>query len=402
MTRILFRGGQVFDGVATMRADVAVEQGRISAVAPTIESGVDDQVIEIAGALVAPGLIDCHVHAQFDSMDMNRIQQQPFSMQFFTAKSTFERLLHSGVTTIRDAGGIDLGVKTAVAQGLIAGPRMQIAISVLSQTGGHADGWNVHGDLQRLLIPHPGRPDSVVDGADEMRKRVREIIRAGADIIKICASGGVMSTRDDPKHPQFSYEELAVCVEEAADQGRHVMAHAHGAEGIKRALRAGVRSIEHGIYIDDECLALFAETGAWLVPTLLAPIALVEAIDAGMVVTAEIEDKARGVADTHLAAIARAHQAGVRIAMGTDSGVFTHGRSPRELSLLVRAGMTPEQALHTATRSAAQLLELDAEIGSVEAGKVADLIVLDGDWRDFDRFDDNLRIVMQGGQLIRS
>lgn len=402
MTRTVFRGGRVFDGDRVVIADVAVENGRISEVAPEIAAVDGETVVDTKDALLAPGLIDCHVHTQYDGMDLHRIQQQPFSMQFFTAKPNFEKLLHSGVTTIRDGGGIDLGVKTAVETGIIDGPRMRIAISVLSQTGGHADGWNVHGDLQRLLVPHPGRPDSVVDGVDEMRKRVREIIRAGADVIKVCASGGVMSTRDDPRHPQFSFEELSVCVQEAADQGRSVMAHAHGAEGIKRALKAGVRSIEHGVYIDDECLDLFTEAGAWLVPTLLAPVALVEAIDAGMVVTDEIEAKARGVAKTHLAAVARAHQAGVKIAMGTDSGVFAHGHSPRELVLMVQAGMSPEQVLHAATRSAAELLEVEAEVGTIEVGKQADLIVLDGDWTDFERFDENLRMVMQGGEVRRT
>lgn len=402
MTRTVFRGGRVFDGVRVIDADVAVEHGRISEVAGEIAAVDGETVVDTTNALLAPGLFDCHVHTQYDGMDLQRIQQQPFSMQFFSAKPNFEKLLHSGVTTIRDGGGIDLGVKTAVETGILAGPRMRIAISVLSQTGGHADGWNVHGDLQRLLVPHPGRPDSVVDGVDEMRKRVREIVRAGADVIKVCASGGVMSTRDDPRHPQFSYEELAVCVEEAADKGLSVMAHAHGAEGIKRALRAGVRSIEHGIYIDDECLELFRETGAWLVPTLLAPIALVEAIEAGMVVTDEIEAKARGVAETHRAAIARAHAAGVKIAMGSDSGVFAHGRSPRELLHMVNAGMTPEQALHAATLSAAELLQVEDEVGSIEVGKIADLIVLDGDWSDFDSFDKNLRLVMQGGEVVRA
>lgn len=402
MSRTVFQGGRVFDGEHVVSADVAVENGRISEVSQGISPSESDVVVDTRDALLAPGLIDCHVHAQYDGMDMHKLQQQPFSMQFFSAKPNFEKLLHSGVTTIRDGGGIDLGVKTAVETGIIAGPRMRIAISVLSQTGGHADGWNVHGDLQRLLVPHPGRPDSVVDGVDEIRKRVREIIRAGADVIKVCASGGVMSTRDDPKHPQFSYEELSVCVQEAADQGRSVMAHAHGAEGIKRALKAGVRSIEHGVYIDDECLDLFAETGAWLVPTLLAPVALVEAIDAGMVVPEAIATKARGVAVTHQAAVARAHAAGVKIAMGTDSGVFEHGHSPRELVLMARAGMSPGQVLHAATRSAAELLGVDDEVGTIEVGKVADLIVLDGDWTDFGRFDDNLRIVMQGGEVRRS
>jgi imidazolonepropionase-like amidohydrolase len=233
-----------------------------------------------------------------------------------------------------------------------------------------------------------------------MRKRVRELIRAGADTIKVCASGGVMSTRDDPRHPQFSYDELAVCVEEAAAAERHVMAHAHGAAGIKRALRAGVRSIEHGVFMDDECVELFLETGAWLVPTLMAPASLVAAIDAGMVVTAEIEAKARSIAATHLDAVARAHSAGVRIALGTDSGVFAHGSSPTELAWLVRAGLSPQQALHAATASAADLLEI-SDVGRVAEGFVADLVVLGGEAWDLARFSENLRVVIQGGRVHR-
>ncbi|WP_309145682.1 metal-dependent hydrolase family protein [Streptomyces malaysiensis] len=357
-------------------------------------------MIDVTGSLVAPGLIDCHVHALFDGMDFGRIQSQPFSMQFYEAIGNLGRLLDSGVTTARDAGGADLGVKAALEAGLVEGPRLTIAISVLSQTGGHVDGWNVHGDLQRLLVPHPGRPECVVDGVEAMRKRVREIIRAGADTVKVCASGGVMSTRDDPRHSQFSIEELMVCVEEAAAAGRHVMAHAHGTAGIKQALRAGVRSIEHGVYLDDEGIQLLLEHAAWLVPTLMASGSIVEAIDAGMDVAPEVAAKARGITATHLEAVTRAHAAGVRIALGTDSGVFAHGSSHRELMWLVRAGLTPPQALHAATGSAAELLELK-DVGTVAVGSAADLIVLDGDAWDFTRFSDNLAMVVQGGTVRR-
>ena len=418
MTRIVLRGGRVFDGTGAdaFDADVVVEGDRIVSVGPPAGDrgmrdgasagagpagdGPDDTVIDVGGMLVAPGLIDCHVHTIFDGMDLLRVESRPFSMEFYEAAVVLKRLLESGVTTVRDAGGADLGVKTAVECGLIPGPRMAIAISVLSQTGGHVDGWNVHGDDLRLMVPHPGRPACVVDGVEEMRKRVREVIRAGADVIKVCASGGVMSTRDDPRHAQFSYAELAVCVEEAAAAGRSVMAHAHGAAGVKQALRAGVRSIEHGVFIDDECIELFLQTGAWFVPTLLAPVSLVEAIDAGMRVTPEIEAKARSISDVHVRAVTRAHAAGVKIAMGTDSGVFAHGANHKELAWLVRAGLSPQEALRAATGSAAELLAR-SDVGHVAPGTLADLIVVGRDPWDFDRFDENLRLVMKGGQMVR-
>jgi len=399
VTRTVLRGGQVFDGTgsAPFVSDVAIEQDRIVEVGPDL---MGDEAIAVHGMLVAPGLIDCHVHTVFENMDFSRVQNEPFSMQFYTAMRNLGRLLDCGVTTIRDAGGADLGVKTAVESGLIEGPRMLISITPLSQTGGHLDGWNVHGDLQRLLVPHPGRPDCVVDGVDGMRSRVRELVRAGADTVKVCASGGVISTRDDPHHPQFSPRELEVCVEEANAAGRHVMAHAHSAAGVKQAIQAGVRSIEHGVFIDDECIELLRSTSTWLVPTLMAPASLVRAIEQGMVVTPEVETKARATLAVHLEAVERAAEAGVRIAMGTDSGLFEHGASPTELSWLVRAGMSKEQALRSATARAAELLEL-SDVGTVSAGAVADLVVVGGDYWDFENFRENLRLVVKDGVVCR-
>lgn len=399
MSRVVLAGAEVFDGTgrAPFVADIAIEGGRIAEVGSGLHG---DEVRDISGRLVVPGLIDCHAHALFNGMDVVKTQQQPFSLQFFEAGRNLKTILDSGVTTMRDAGGIDLGVKTAVEQGLIEGPRLKISVTVLSQTGGHVDGWNVHGDHQRLMVPHPGRPDTVVDGVDDMRKRVREVIRAGSDTIKVCSSGGVMSTRDDPRHSQFSLEELRVCVDEARAAGQDVLAHAQGAAGIKNALRAGVRSIEHGIFIDDECIELFLETGAWLVPTLLAPAALIEAIDAGMRVAPEMEAKARSVVDTHLESIARAHRAGVKIAMGTDGGVFAHGQAPRELTIMMRAGMSAQEALVAATSSAAEMLRIEDEVGTIEVGKAADLLVLGGDAWDFERFGENLEAVIQAGAEV--
>lgn len=399
MTRLVFAGAEIFDGTGRepFVGDIAIENGRIA----ELGSGLSgEEVRDVSGKLIVPGLIDCHAHALFNGMDVVKTQQQPFSLQFFEAGRNLKTILDSGITTMRDAGGIDLGVKTAVEQGLIEGPRLKISVTVLSQTGGHVDGWNVHGDHQRLMVPHPGRPDTVVDGVDDMRKRVREVIRAGSDTIKICSSGGVMSTRDDPRHSQFSVEELQVCVEEARAAGQDVLAHAQGAAGIKNALRAGVRSIEHGIFIDDECIELFLETGAWLVPTLLAPAALIEAIDAGMRVAPEMEAKARSVVDIHLESIGRAHRAGVKIAMGTDGGVFAHGQAPRELAIMMQTGMTAQEALVAGTSSAAEMLRLDAEVGTLEAGKAADLLVLGGDAWDLARFGENLETVMQAGEEV--
>lgn len=403
MTRVLLHGGRVFSGtgVSPEPVDVVLDDDRIVEVGHYSPGpAVADRRIDVTGLVLAPGLIDCHVHTVFDGMDLNLLQSEPFSMQFFRAAAVMGRLLDSGVTTVRDAGGADLGMKTAQQAGLLGGPRLVVAISVLSQTGGHADGWNAHGDVARLLVPHPGRPDCVVDGRDAMRLRVRELIRAGADVIKVCASGGVMSTRDDPRHPQFSSEELRVCVEEAADADVPVMAHAHSAAGIARALEAGVRSIEHGVFLDDAGIKLLLAKDAWLVPTLLAPVALVEALDAGMGVPSEIAAKARSIASSHLDVVRRAHAAGVKIAMGTDSGVFRHGSSHRELELLVQAGLTAGEALAAATSGAAELLRLP-EVGRIAAGARADLIAVAGDWTDFARLPENLRLVIQDGIIRR-
>lgn len=394
----------VFDGSgsAPYPADVLISDGTIGAVGPGAGAGTgpDAHVVDLTGHTIMPGLIDCHVHAVFSGVDVLRMAQEPFSYQFYAAQRNLARTMDLGVTTVRDAGGSDLGMKQAAAEGLIDGPDLQIAITVLGQTGGHTDGWNVHGDVAHLLQPHPGRPDAIVDGPDEMRRRVRELVRAGADVIKVCTSGGVLSPRDDPRHPQFSPEELDVCVAEAAAAGLGVMAHAQGKPGILNAVRAGVRSIEHGIYADDECFEAMLDRGTYLVPTLLAPIALIRAIDAGAAVPAAVEAKARAVVDAHAAAVARAIDAGVPIAMGTDSGVFEHGINTEELALMVRAGLTPAQALVAATANAADLLGLP-DRGRVAPGLRADLVVVSGDPFDLDSHAQRVARVYKNGVLVR-
>src|SRR6266496_3690061 len=317
MNRTLFKGGRVFDGTGAplAEADVVVEGGRILEVG----SGLDgDEAVDASGCAVLPGMFDCHVHVVVSTIDLLVDLQQPFSYQFFAAARNLERTLDRGITTVRDAGGADLGVKQAVEDGLVSGPRLRIAVSVLGQTGGHTDGWMPSGQRVNLFTPHPGLPGGIVDGVEEMRRKVRELRRAGADVIKVCTSGGVLSPRDNPRHAHFNLEELRACVAEARAGGLEVMAHAQATDGIKNAIRAGIRSIEHGVYLDDEAISMMLEAGTWLVPTLVAPLGVLEAAD-------------RGAAMTEAAV--REAAAAVVVAMGTDSGVTAHGENLRELGL---------------------------------------------------------------------
>jgi imidazolonepropionase-like amidohydrolase len=399
MTRRVFTGGQVLDGTgsAAAPADVAVQDGRIVEVGPGLDG---DEAVDCTGATLLPGLFDAHVHVMMSGVDTLRLLQTPFSYGFYEAVHNLRRTLALGITSVRDAGGADLGVAQAVRNGLIAGPRMQIAISMLSQTGGHGDGWHVCGAEIPLMGPHPGRPRTVVDGADEMRRTVRQLLRAGADVIKVATSGGVLSARDDPRHPHFRPAELDVLVEEATAAEVAVMAHAQGAEGIKAAVRAGIRSIEHGIFLDDEAIELMLRHGTWLVPTLAAPRAVLTAVARGASLPATVVEKARSVQAAHDDSVTRAVAAGVKVAMGTDSGVGPHGENLDELGLMAGCGMTPEQAWHATTLSAAELLGVDGELGSLAPGKRADVVVLDGDPADLTGLSGRIREVYRDGELV--
>jgi imidazolonepropionase-like amidohydrolase len=399
MTRRVFTGGQVLDGTGSppAPADVAVQDGRIVEVGPGLDG---DEAVDCAGASLLPGLFDAHVHVMMSGVDTLRLLQTPFSYGFYEAVHNLRRTLALGITSVRDAGGADLGVAQAVRDRLIAGPRMQIAISMLSQTGGHGDGWHVCGAEIPLMGPHPGRPRTVVDGTDEMRRTVRQLLRAGADVLKVATSGGVLSARDDPRHPHFRPAELDVLVEEATAAGVAVMAHAQGAEGIKAAVRAGIRSIEHGIFLDDEAIELMLRHGTWLVPTLAAPRAVLTAVAGGASLPAAVVEKARSVQAAHDESVTRAVAAGVRVAMGTDSGVGPHGENLDELGLMAGCGMTPEQAWHATTLSAAELFGVDGELGSLEPGKRADVVVLDGDPADLTGLSGRIREVYRDGELV--
>ena len=398
-TRTLFAGGRLFDGTGAeaAAADVVVADGRIVEVGTGLDG---DERVDCSGTTLLPGLIDCHVHLLFSGVDPARVPQTPFSYPFYQAVGNLRRTLDCGITTVRDAGGADLGVKQAVADGLVAGPRVRIAVNMISQTGGHGDGWTPSGHSVPLFGPHPGRPATVADGPDEVRRVVRELIRAGADVIKVATSGGVLSLRDDPRHGHFRDEEVAVMVAEAQAAGLGVMAHAQAPDGIKVAIRNGVRSVEHGVYLDDEAIELMLDWGTWFVPTLVAPRAVLDAAAGGVRFPDAMLAKARMVLADHTESVRRAIAAGVTVAMGTDSGVGPHGDNLRELALLVECGMTPAQALHAATQSAAELLDMAGELGTVEPGKRADLVVVDGDGLEVATLRDRVRAVYQDGRLV--
>jgi imidazolonepropionase-like amidohydrolase len=399
--RTVVRGGTVLDGRGGPPApgDVVIEGDRIVEVG----SGLDgDSEVDATGLTVLPGLFDCHVHVTADGPDLLRSLGQPFSYQFYRAAANLAATLDCGITTVRDAGGADLGVKTAVDDGLVRGPRMQIAITILSQTGGHNDAWVPSGcSLALVGGGHPGQPAPIVDGPEEMRRKVRELVRAGADVIKVCTSGGVLSPRDDPRHAHFRDDELEVCVAEATAAGRFVMAHAQATDGIKAAVRTGIRSVEHGIFLDDEAIDMMLGRGTWLVPTLVAPRAVLAAAAAGARIPPESVRKAEEVVGYHTDSFTRAVAAGVRVAMGTDSGVGPHGDNLSELELMAHAGMDPLEVWRSATSSAAELMGVADHLGSLEPGKRADLVLVAGDPTDLTGLRSRVRGVWKDGSRVR-
>lgn len=400
MTRTVFHGGSVFDGTGTdpSPADVVIEAGRIVDVGTRLDG---DEGVDATGLTILPGFFDCHVHVTLESVDVWRTANQPFSYPFFLAAKHLKATVEAGITSIRDAGGADLGVKQAVEDGLVSGPRMQISLVMLSQTGGHGDDWFPAGYEIPMIAKHPGVPSGIVDGPDEMRRKVRELRKMGADVVKVATSGGVASPRDKPTSAHFRPAELEVLVEEATAAGMFVMAHAQAADGIKNAVRAGIRSIEHGIFLDDEGIDLMLEHGTWLVPTLVAPLGVIETAESGGTISANVLAKARAVVDTHKEAVRKAIAAGVRLAMGTDTGVTPHGLNLRELGLMQELGMSPAAVLEATTRSAAQLLGVADQRGTIEPGKDADLVVLRGDPYDLATIAERIDAVWLGGRRVR-
>ncbi|MBP2078869.1 metal-dependent hydrolase family protein [Oceanobacillus polygoni] len=411
MGKTIIKNGLLIDGnggEAQQEAIVVVEDNRIQYVGPENEYTVvgNETIVDAQGGTIMPGLIDTHVHMMLEFSSAADRLATPFSFMYYQAAKYLEKTLQAGITSVRDALGTDLGVKKAIDEGLIAGPRLQLSINALTITGGHGDGYTVSGrDMDLLPSGYPGMPNGKCDGVEEVRKKAREMLRAGAEVIKVHATGGVTSATDHPEFTQFSQAELEAIVEEGKfRKGIKVMAHAQGAEGIKNAVRAGVHSIEHGIFLDDEAIELMLEKGTYLVPTLLAPVGVLEtAEEVGMPDTAV--QKSKEVIEIHKASIAKAYQAGVKIAMGTDAGVVKHGINLRELGLMTEIGMSPMESIVASTKTAAECLGWEDKVGTIEAGKLADIIIVKGNPLDDISSlanNDTVQIVMKDGKVEKN
>jgi imidazolonepropionase-like amidohydrolase len=384
---------EVESGKLLARQVVQIEGGRIVAVGPrAADQHVD---LDLGDATLLPGLIDAHVHLTGGE------EQTPYEdLRETTARAAIEatvnarRTLAAGFTTVRDLGSrdlVDVGLRDAIAAGHVPGPRMLVAVKSLSVTGGHGD----RNDLPPDIAVH--RYSAVADGADEVRRKVRENIKYGADWIKVLATGGVMSAGTDPRTADYTEDELRAAVEAARERGRDVAVHAHGTEGIKRAVRAGVRSIEHASMLDDEAISMIKQRGVFVVPNPYTNAYMLERGAAGGYQPYQLE-KAKEIYTLKLESTRRAIRAGVQIAYGTDSGVQVHGVNGKQFAILVEAGMTPLQAIQAATTLNAKLLRMEGKIGTLAPGAHADIIAVAGDpLRDI-RLLERPTFVMKGGK----
>ena len=383
-------------------------EGRmITAVAPQRELACppDATLIDARGMTVLPGLIDCHDHLANLSGSMQERAAIPPSLAIFKTAQVFHDTLLGGCTGVRDASGVDLGMKLAVEQGLIPGPRLKISVVILSQFGGHNDHTEPAG-IDSTFPKLQSIPDGICDGVDACRRKVREVIRAGADWIKIATTGGVGTPIGGPLLRQFSLEEVRAIVDTAHAAGKPVMSHAYGGEGVQICLDAGVDSIEHGAAIDDALIDQMARQGTWLVPTFTVLRKVVE-IDAQRpgALPEYMPRKARALIEQQRASFPKALAAGVKIAMGTDAGGFGHGKNAGELAYMVEGGMSPMQAIVAATRMGAECMGLAAETGQLRPGMYADLLGVDGDpLEDVRVLEDRarLRLIMKDGAQVKN
>jgi len=397
----VFTGATLIDGTGAKPiedASIIVEDEKIKEVGKALDVPRGAEVIDVAGRTLMPGLIDSHVHlCSNGDPDIMRMIHYPMGMlQLFGYRNALNEL-EAGFTTVRDMGaphGFALSLRQAVEARVVRGPRVVAAGKVISMTGGHADFHLASG------LSYEGM-SRIADGVADCRKAAREQLRDGADFVKICSSGGVMSPTDPVDTPQFTLEEIQAMVYEAACVGRTVASHAHGATGIKNAVLAGVKTIEHGSLVDDEAVKLMAQRGCFHVPTLVAGWNIVQqGKEAG--IPAYAVDKAEEIAHEVRKNAMRSHRGGVKVAMGTDAGTpfNRHGGNAQEITHLVDAGFTPMEAIVAATKTGSECIGLDKQLGTLEPGKLADLIVVDGDpLRDIKVLEEraNILLVLKGG-----
>jgi imidazolonepropionase-like amidohydrolase len=408
MEYTLIYNGTLIDGnggESVPNASILVKDNQI------MEVGTEDSIklpdgeikmVDAHGMFILPGFIDTHVHIMANGFKLEDTMYNPLSFYFYRGVDNLMQTINAGVTTVRDAGLADIGVKRAVEEGLIIGPRLLISVIPLSISGGHFDFW-LNSGLD-MKLSYPGLPESVCDGEDEVKKRVREILRAGADFIKVMVTGGVMSANDGPEHTQFTIEELKVMVQEGKYHDNvKVMAHGHGTEGIKNALKAGVYSIEHGTYLDDEAIQMMVDQGTYLIPTCVVIKHNKKFAEAGNLPEYSIK-QALEIVDVHDKSIKKAYEAGVKIVMGTDCGVVPHGLNLEELGFLCDIGMSPREAIMAGTKNAAEFLGIDDKLGTIEPGKLADIIISKKDpvanIKSLGN-PDNVMLVMKEGKVVK-
>ena len=376
--------GRLIDGISSSpktNVTVVVEGNKILAVENGFKTGAaNDKIIDLKTKTVTPGWIDMHVHLEDETSKNKYLETFTNNPADYAFKSVgfAETTLMTGFTTVRDLGGsgVNISLRNAINRGMIKGPRVFTAGKSIATTGGHADPTNGY---RRDLMGNPGPDQGVINGVEDARKAVRQRYKEGSDLIKITASGGVLSVAKDGSNPQFTEEELTAIIATAKDYGFKVAAHSHGAEAMKRAIRAGVSSIEHGTYMDDEAIELFKKHGTYYVPTITAGKSVGDSAKIQGYYPELVTPKALAVGPKIQSTFAKAYKAGVKIAFGTDAGVFKHGKNWLEFAYMIEAGMPPMEAIKSATVYAADLLGMKEQLGSIEAGKLADIVALDGD-----------------------
>jgi imidazolonepropionase-like amidohydrolase len=406
--KTLIHAGSLIDGrrdTVRKAVTVIVDGDRITGLAEGYTApAAGDTVIDLKSATVLPGLIDMHVHLTSEQSGTAGYAERFYlNPADYALRSTVyaRKTLLAGFTTVRDLGAADNlnnSLRDAIAKGWVTGPRVFSAGKSLATTGGHADPTN---GLAAQYMGDPGPKEGVINGPDDARKAVRQRYKDGADLIKITGTGGVLSLAKNGQNPQLTAEEFAAIVTTAHDYGMKVAVHAHGDEGMQRAIRAGVDSIEHGTYMSDGTIALMKEHGTYYVPTVCAGRFVADKSKIDGYFPAVVRPKAAAIGPIIQATLQRAYAAGVKIAFGTDMGVGPHGENGREFIYLVEAGMPPMKAIQSATLEAAKLLGAEKDLGTLEAGKFADLVAVPGDPLADIKLMTNVTFVMKSGKVYK-
>ena len=382
---------------------LVLDGDRIGEILPASEAPPGARTIDLSERTVLPGLIDCHAHL-IGEMDEGQgyayLVNRSSAQEALTGVTNAFATLLGGVTTVRDVGTfhafVDLALREAIEDGRLAGPRMMCAGAYVTCPGGGGD---ITGLPPEVPVPSELRM-GVSTGPEQVRANVRRIFDAGADFIKVLATGAVLTSGTDPGKPELTEEEIRAAVEEAEGRGTHVAAHAHGAEGAKRAIRAGVRSIEHGCLIDDETIALMVERGTYLVADMYDGDWMIQE-GPRLGYSDEVLRKTEMTNDAQRENFAKAVKAGVKIAFGTDSGIYPHGMNAKNLAFHVRFGQTPMEAIQSATLTSAELMGWEDRVGSLRPGRFADLIAVDGDPLDDVTVLEDIPFVMKGGEVVK-